>query len=137
MRPLLSKALAAVGESGIDVTFENVGGETFEAALELTRRFGRIVVCGAISEYQSAPAQRHGVKNLANVIGRHIRIEGFVVGDWGGEAVSEAREKLIALAGRGEIKPLVTLVHGWDKLPSAFASLFASGQHTGKLVVQL
>ena len=137
MATLLRSALAEVGASGLDISFDNIGGETLEAAIGATNRWGRVIICGAISQYE-LPLERHyGVRNLDELISKHIRLEGFVVDDWGLDEQARAQRQLMRLVESGELKPLMTLWDGWDAVPSAFASLYASGLHTGKLVLRV
>ncbi|KAF9367209.1 hypothetical protein BGX21_007676, partial [Mortierella sp. AD011] len=74
------EALKQFAPNGIDIYFENVGGETLEAALDNLNAFGRVIVSGMISQYNST--QPYGIKNLLNVVGKRLTIRGFIVSDY-------------------------------------------------------
>ena len=76
-----STALQRLAPNGIDIYYENVGGEHLEAALEALNDFGRIVTCGMISEYNKPRDQRYGIKNLTNIVSKRLTMRGFIVGD--------------------------------------------------------
>jgi NADPH-dependent curcumin reductase CurA len=119
---------------GIDVYFDNVGGESLEAALSALRLHGRIVACGAISIY-NAEAPRPGPSNLANIIGKRLTMKGFIVSDWLGRR-AEFEEEVGAYVKAGNVKNKETVVKGIDQAPAAFIGLF-HGQNVGKMVVEL
>jgi len=120
--------------NGIDVYFDNVGGETLEAALSLLNLHGRIAVCGMISQY-NAKAPAPGPRNLANLIMKRARMEGFLVSDFYPRA-SEAVPKLIEWHQQGKLQYKLELVDGLENAPRALRRLF-DGSNTGKLVVQV
>ncbi|ETI23597.1 hypothetical protein G647_05399 [Cladophialophora carrionii CBS 160.54] len=74
-------ALKRLAPHGIDIYYDNVGGEQLEAALEAMKDFGRIVVCGMISQYNKPAAEQYAVKGLTNVLSKRLKIQGFVVTD--------------------------------------------------------
>jgi len=119
---------------GIDVYFDNVGGESLEAALSALRLHGRIVACGAISIY-NAEGPRPGPSNLANIIGKRLTIKGFIVSDWLGRR-AEFEEEVGAYVKAGKVKNKETVVKGIEQAPAAFIGLF-QGQNVGKMVVEL
>lgn len=73
------EALKRLAPNGIDIYYENVGGEHLEAALTAMNTFGRVVACGMISQYNLPPPQQYGVKNLMLVVGKRITMRGFIV----------------------------------------------------------
>jgi hypothetical protein len=119
---------------GIDVYFDNVGGESLEAALSALRLHGRIVACGAISIY-NAEAPHPGPSNLANIIGKRLTMKGFIVSDWFGRR-AEFEEEVGAYVKAGKVKNKETVMKGIDQAPAAFIGLF-HGQNVGKMVVEL
>jgi NADPH-dependent curcumin reductase CurA len=119
---------------GIDVYFDNVGGESLEAALSALRLHGRIIACGAISIY-NAEAPRPGPSNLPNVIGKRLTMKGFIVSDWLGRR-AEFEEEVGAYVKAGKVKNKETVVKGIDQAPGAFIGLF-QGENLGKMVVEL
>jgi NADPH-dependent curcumin reductase CurA len=127
------EALKAAAPEGIDVYFDNVGGETLEAAIAAMRVNGRIAVCGAIAGYNEPVP---GPRNLALIIGKRITMKGFIVMD------HAARQKdlvaLVAPALRdGRMVAPETFVDGLENAPKALMSLFERGAHRGKLIVRL
>jgi NADPH-dependent curcumin reductase CurA len=119
---------------GIDVYFENVGGDHLQAALNAMNPYGRIAACGMIASYNSAePAP--GPNNLMLVVGKKIRINGFIVSDhtdWRDAFLGD----MIPWIQQGKIKSQETVVEGLDQAVSAFLALF-SGNNFGKMVVKL
>lgn len=130
----LRKAIAAKCPDGVDVYFENVGGEHLEATLSLMNDFGRIAVCGMISQYNaSQPAP--GPRNLALIIGRRLRLQGFIVSDHADRDADFYRD-MAAWMGAGKIHWEETVVEGIENAPDAFQGLF-SGENLGKMLVKL
>lgn len=77
-----SDALARLAPNGIDIYYENVGGETLDVALAAMNNFGRIVACGMISYYNAASTdEMYGVKNLRFIVSKRLKMQGFIVGD--------------------------------------------------------
>lgn len=135
-RPLAPATRLATPPAPADIYFDNVGGETLDAALLAMKPLGRIVACGSISQYNSAsPEARYGVKNLFMVVVRQLRMEGFLVGRWRAR-FPEAVAELSALLAAGELKSEETVVEGFEALPRAMLALF-SGGNVGKLVVRV
>jgi NADPH-dependent curcumin reductase CurA len=119
---------------GIDVYFDNVGGDQLEAALHALRTFGRVVACGAISRYndERPPA---GPRNLGFVVSKRLRIQGFIVTDH----VARFREFLAEVAPLvrdGRLQYRETIVDGIERVPTAFAGLFR-GDNVGKMLVRV
>ena len=119
---------------GIDVYFDNVGGEHLEAAIDRANRGARIALCGAISSYNDAqPAP--GPRNLSLAIGKRLTLRGFIVGDYSSRQAQFAAEMAPWLAS-GQVVAAETVVHGLENTPQAFLSLF-SGGNTGKMLIEL
>ena len=129
----LDAAIAEACPDGVDVFFDNVGGETLDAALANLRLKGRAVICGRIS--QTAAEELYGVKNLGLLIGKRARVEGFIVSDYA-EQFPEARRWISQRLREGELKQTLHVVDGLDLAPEALAMLF-EGKNTGKLVVRV
>jgi len=119
---------------GIDVYFDNVGGESLEAALSVLRIRGRIIACGSISGYNEEKP-RPGPSNLFNVITRRLTIKGLIVSDWL-DRQFEFEEELGGYIRDGTLKNEETVVEGIDYAVGAFLGLF-QGQNMGKMVVKL
>jgi len=119
---------------GIDVYFDNVGGDILEAALARLARHARIVICGAISQYNLTGPQR-GPSNYMALLVNRASMTGFLVGDYAARN-EEATAALAAWLADGSIKSREDIVKGLRSFPDAFARLF-TGENTGKLVLQL
>ncbi len=130
----LPKSISEVCPDGIDVDFENVGGEIFEAVLWNMREFGRVALCGMISNYNDEELQP-GPRGMTVIIGRRLTIQGFIVTDHletGKEYVSKAIQWL----AEGKLKYHETIAEGIENAPSAFIDLL-QGKNIGKQIVRL
>ena len=128
------EALKRECPNGIDVDFENVGGEILESVLALINLGARISLCGMISQY-NATDRRAGPSNLFMLIVKRARMQGFLVSDY----MSRAGEAMIALGrwyAEGKIKYRVDVVEGLEQTPRAVNKLF-DGSNQGKLVVKV
>ena len=128
---------AALGEhcpQGIDVYFDNVGGDILDAALAHLARHGRVVICGAISQYNATDAMT-GPSNYLSLLVNHATMTGFVVSDYGDRYAEGAREMAEWLAA-GKIKSREDVAEGLESFPDTLLRLF-KGQNTGKLVLKV
>ena len=130
----LSAELGRVCPDGIDVYFENVGGEHLQAALANMNMYGRVAACGMISTY-NARAPQPGPNNLMLIVGNRIRIQGFIVSDFAEDA-DQFYADLKKWIDAGQVKWQETIVHGIEQAPQAFINLF-TGANNGKMLVQL
>jgi NADPH-dependent curcumin reductase len=119
---------------GIDIYFDNVGGAILEAVLNLINLGARISVCGMISQY-NADRPVPGPSNLANLIMKRARMEGFLCTDYMPRA-EEAFTQMIGWLIEGKLKYRVDVVEGLENAPRALHKLF-DGSNTGKLIVQV
>jgi NADPH-dependent curcumin reductase CurA len=126
--------LAVEAPDGIDVYFDNVGGETLEAALSAMRPRGRIIACGAISVYNDEKP-RPGPRNLFNMITKRLTMKGMIVTDWL-ELGPEFEREMGGYLKIGAVRRKETVVEGIDRAVEAFIGLF-SGSNIGKSVVRL
>lgn len=131
--PVLEQ-LQAEAPDGIDVYFDNVGGETLEAALSALRVHGRIIACGGISGY-NAEKPRPGPSNLFNMITKRLTMKGMIVSDWL-DRRGEFEKEVGGYFQTGKLKNKETVVEGIDKAVDAFLGLF-EGKNVGKMVVKL
>ncbi|MFI9363584.1 NADP-dependent oxidoreductase [Kitasatospora sp. NPDC053057] len=130
----VAEQLQAAAPDGIDVYFDNVGGEHLEAAIEAMNLHGRIVVCGMISQYNATeptPAPR----NLAQIIAKRFRMEGLLVGDHY-DLQPKFVEEVSAWVRSGELKYRETVTQGIDSAVDAFLGLL-SGDNVGKMLIKL
>ena len=119
---------------GIDVCFDNVGGESLEAALEALRVHGRIIACGAISGY-NADKPCPGPSNLFNMITKRLTMKGLLVRDWL-DRQGEFETEVGGYFKAGKLKSKETVVNGIDQAVGAFLGLF-EGLNIGKMIVKL
>lgn len=119
---------------GIDVYYDNVGGESLEAALSALRVNGRIIACGGIASYNEAKP-KPGPANLFNVTTKRLTMKGMIVGDWL-HRQAEFEKELGGYYRAGKIKNHETVVEGIDQAVGAFLGLF-EGKNMGKMVVKL
>ncbi|MEQ1751737.1 MAG: NADP-dependent oxidoreductase [Prosthecobacter sp.] len=131
--PVLDQ-LNRAAPDGIDVYFDNVGGESLEAALSALRVHGRIIACGGISGYNEEKT-KPGPSNLFNMTTKRLTMKGLIVGDWL-ERRSEFEKEVTAHYQAGRLRSLETVVDGIDQAAEAFIGLFG-GKNTGKMVVKL
>ncbi len=119
---------------GIDVYFDNVGGEQLESALSALRPFGRVIACGAISRYNDERPEP-GPRNLQFIVTKRLRVQGFIVSDH-----PDRFPPFLAEVGpwvaAGELQYRETILDGIENVPSAFAGLFR-GDNTGKMLVRV
>jgi NADPH-dependent curcumin reductase CurA len=116
----------------VDVYFDNVGGEVLDAVLLNIAMNGRIVLCGAISQYNDAGG--FGLKNHTMMIMRRASMKGFIVLDYASR-YAEAQLELGAMVLNGQLEHAEHLVDGIDNAPHALNLLFSGGNHGKTLVV--
>jgi NADPH-dependent curcumin reductase CurA len=126
--------LREAAPDGIDVYFDNVGGDHLEAALAAFRVFGRAALCGAISQYNATSASS-APRNLALAIGKQLTLKGFIVGTYNSVYPQFVQEVGGWLAS-GELHHDETVVEGIENAPHAFMGML-NGENTGKMVVKL
>jgi hypothetical protein len=129
------RALRAACPDGIDVYFDNVGGEVLEACLFNMALHGRIACCGAVSQYDGA-APPHGPRGVPGlIVTRRLTLTGFVVMDFA-EQNQKALSDLKAWVESGELKVREDVIEGLENLPSALVGLLA-GENVGKRMVKV
>ncbi|MFJ8830456.1 NADP-dependent oxidoreductase [Micromonospora aurantiaca] len=130
----VSKQLKAAAPDGVDVYFDNVGGDHLEAAIGAMNLHGRAAICGMIAQY-NATEPPAAPRNLALVIGKRLTLRGFLVGDHG-----HLREQFVQeVAGwlrEGRLSYDETIVDGIEQAPEAFLGLLR-GENLGKMLVRL
>lgn len=131
--PDFAARLAAAAPEGIDVFFDNVGGEQLEIALPLMKRHGRVAICGSIATYNDAAPRP--VAGFDAILGQRLRVEGFLVYDHE-QRMAAFLEEVTPLVGSGRIVAPKTIFEGLDEAPAAFVSLF-EGSSLGKTLVRL
>jgi len=129
------KALRAASPQGIDVYFDNVGGDILEACLPLMNLRGRIACCGAISQYDGVPSN-HGPRGVPGlIVVKRLIMQGFIVTDFWDQrerATADLREWVAA----GRLKVQEDIIDGLENTPRALIGLLA-GENRGKRMVKL
>jgi NADPH-dependent curcumin reductase CurA len=131
--PQLRAALKEHGKTGVDVYFDNVGGEHFDAALACSNLKARFAICGMIDVYNDGKAQ--SMQYLTMIIGLRIRITGFLYPDFMAQ-IPEFNADMAAMIKAGHIIGRETVMDGLETMPAAFRGLF-TGANTGKMLVKV
>jgi NADPH-dependent curcumin reductase CurA len=130
--PIL-KSLAAAAPDGIDVYFDNVGGDHLDAALAVARNYARFAMCGMIGGYNKG--EPTSLRFIMRIVAARIQLKGFIVFDFQSRMGEFYRDMGQWLAS-GAVKSRETVVEGLEQTPQAFLGLF-SGANTGKMLVRL
>ena len=133
-RENIAEGIARTCPSGIDIDFENVGGDALDAVLERINLGARIVLCGLISQY-NASEPVPGPFNFRNILLKRARVQGFIILDYGARFL-EAAEQMVPWLLSGKLKYRVDIVDGLRNAPGALNKLF-DGTNTGKLLVRV
>ncbi|MGH3342142.1 MAG: NADP-dependent oxidoreductase [Carbonactinosporaceae bacterium] len=129
----LTARLRAAAPDGVDVYFENVGGEHLRAALAVLNTFGRVVACGMISQYNEPGP---GPDNLFHIVAKRLHVQGFIVSDHLDRQQAFA-EHVGAMLHAGTLHHRETVVHGIENAVQALLDVLEGGRHIGKMVVRL
>ncbi|XP_011093561.1 NADP-dependent alkenal double bond reductase P2-like [Sesamum indicum] len=129
----LSSTLERYFPTGIDIYFDNVGGEMLEAAIQNMNNFGRVTICGQISEYTNT--QKRAKLDMIRVLYKRIRIKGFICPDFM-DIYQEFISTTTQYLQTSKIKVIEDISYGVDSIPEAFLHLF-HGNNIGKKVVRI
>ncbi|KXX83195.1 NADP-dependent alkenal double bond reductase P1 [Madurella mycetomatis] len=136
----VDEGLARLAPNGIDIYYDNVGGETLDAVLLQMNAYGRIVACGAISQYTrvQGPYTGYGVTNIFNITVKRVTMAGFIVSDpnMGPKYGAEHMQNLSKWIAEGSFKSKSTIVDGIDNSADGFVGMF-QGHNIGKAVVKI
>jgi NADPH-dependent curcumin reductase CurA len=130
----LAAALRAAAPKGVDVYFDNVGGDHLEAALACMNTNGRIAACGMIADYNRV-GEGVGVRNLMEIVGRRLTVRGFIVSDFF-PRFGEAMQPMMKWYHEGRLNSRSTVHEGIEHAVDAMIGLF-EGTNTGKMLVNL
>ncbi len=130
----LLEAVRAAAPQGIDIYFDNVGGEHLEVALEVARANARFIECGMISAYNDTEL-KPGPRNIIYVVGKSIKMQGFIVMNYW-DMRDQFRTEMTQWIKDGALKWEETVENGIENAPKAFLNLF-TGANTGKMLVKL
>ncbi|HZT39098.1 MAG TPA: NADP-dependent oxidoreductase [Bryobacteraceae bacterium] len=128
------EALKSACPDGIDIDFENVGGPILEAILDRLNLYGRVALCGLISQY-NAEAPPTGPANFINILIKRARVQGFLVLDYASR-FGEAASAIVPWLKEGKLKYRIDMVEGLRAAPAALNRLF-DGANIGKLLVRV
>src|SRR5665213_2103343 len=131
--PDMKKAIAAACPKGVDIYFDNVGGEISDAVISNINFHARIPLCGQISLYNSTEASM-GPRLQPMLLTRSVLMQGFIIGNFQSE-FPEGIKQLVTWVKEGKLKFTETIEHGFEKLPQALLGLF-KGDNTGKMIVE-
>jgi len=129
----LADDLRAACPEGIDVDFENVGGEILDTVLRQMKFLGRVVVCGLIAEYNAT--EPYGYKAMRSILVNRLRVQGMIVFDWK-DRYEEALADLGARVAGGKLRYRESIVEGLENAPRGLIELLA-GKNFGKQLVKL
>jgi len=129
----LADALKEACPKGVEVYFDNVGGEILDAVLARMNLFGRLVVCGTISDYNSSDPYR--VRNWRAILVNRLRVQGMIVFDWR-DRYGEALAALAGYLGDGKLKYRESVLEGLENAPRGLVALL-KGENFGKQLVKL
>jgi NADPH-dependent curcumin reductase CurA len=130
----IRQGVRAAAKNGIDVYFDNVGGEHLDAALASMNTLGRVAVCGMISGYNE-PGSRSVVRNLSNIIYGRINIRGYTAIDYP-QLQPQFQKDMREWLKTGKVKYKETILEGIEKAPHAMVGLM-QGENIGKMLVRL
>ncbi len=130
----MNKAIAEVAPNGVDIYYDNVGGEISDAVHLNLNQFARVVVCGAISLY-NATEMPTGPRVEGLLIKKSVLMQGFIVSDFS-DKFAEGAQQLGQWLKEGKLKYEETIVEGFESIPQAFIDLF-SGKNKGKMIVKV
>lgn len=129
------EALQRAAPDGVDVLFENVGGEILDAGLTVMKNFGRVVICGLISTYNQSGEPIPGPYMFRNLIMRRLRVQGFVILDYL-EQYPAIQEEIAGWMLEGKVRFKVHIEDGLENAPDALEMLYSS-KNFGKLLVRV
>jgi NADPH-dependent curcumin reductase CurA len=131
--PDMNKAIAAACPKGVDIYFDNVGGEISDAVIKNINFHARIPLCGQISLYNTTETPM-GPRLQPMLLTRSVLMQGFIVGDFK-DRFPEGIKHLAQWVKEGKLKGIETIEHGFQNLPKALLGLF-KGDNTGKMIVE-
>lgn len=130
----IKKSIDVACPNGVDVYFDNVGGDISDSVHANINRFGRIIVCGAISSYNETSVPT-GPRVEHFLIRKSALMQGFIIGNYA-EKFSEGAKQLSKWLKEGKLTYTETIVEGFDAIPQAFIDLF-DGKNKGKMIVKI
>ncbi|CAH1435127.1 unnamed protein product [Lactuca virosa] len=130
----LTNTLQRYFPNGIDIYFDNIGGEMLEVVLANMNTYGRVAACGAISDYTNSG--KRATLNMVDVIYKQIMIKGFLCANFSSNEIKDFMSMTTNYVRAGKLCVLEDISHGVESIPSAFIGLFQGG-NVGKKIVQI
>jgi NADPH-dependent curcumin reductase CurA len=131
----VAEKLAEICPDGVDIFFDNVGGELLQAAVDNIARRGRILVCGQISAYDS-DATAQGPKDMMKIVYWSVKIQGFLLGDFTEEDISAGQQQLVQWLAEGKLVNQIDIREGFENLPATLMDIFKGG-NLGTLMLKI
>lgn len=128
-------ALAKYFPNGIDIYLDNVGGKMLEAVLNHVNKHARVPVCGMISQYNQVWTEREGVRNLLNIVGKEVKIQGYLVGSYL-DKFADFGQEMEEYMKQGKIKSKLQIFEGIESFQESISSMFSSS-NSGKVVLKV
>ncbi|CAG8527047.1 4569_t:CDS:2 [Funneliformis caledonium] len=132
----IDQTLKETCPEGIDIYFDNFGGETLDIVLTHLNINARVIACGMISQYNNAKSTSYGIKNLGLIIPRRIIVHGFIVFDHYKEYYESFQKDMVQWLKEGKLKYKEYVVNGIENAPQAFLDMF-NGKNFGKLIIKI
>lgn len=133
--PIRTQVNRVIGDDGLNVYFDNVGGDHLEAALDVLAPFGRVAVCGAIGQYNATEPQP-GPDNMTNILSQKLRVQDFIVADHAREVEHEFQRVVGQWFADDQLVYDETVVEGVENSVEAFLGMLR-GENSGKMVVKI
>ena len=130
----MQEAIAAAAPEGVDIYFDNVGGDISDAVIFNMNKYGRIAICGTISSYNDTEAST-GPRLQPYILKNSMLMQGFIVSNYA-DKFPEGVKQLSEWLKAGKLQYSETIVNGFDQIPQAFLDLF-EGKNKGKMVVKI
>lgn len=133
-----SAALARLAPNGIDIYFDNVGGEHLDAAIMASNSWGRVVACGSVSQTSLPEEKKYGIKNFPSVVGKRLTIRGFIVydKDMGPVYKDRHRELVSKWLHEGSLVAKMSITEGIDHAAEGLSGML-QGKNFGKAVLKI
>ncbi|RYE46582.1 MAG: NADP-dependent oxidoreductase, partial [Sphingobacteriales bacterium] len=130
----MKQAIAEAAPNGVDIYFDNVGGEISDAVLANINKFGRVPLCGSISNYNDTEVEL-GPRIQSTLVKNSVLMQGFIVSNYSAK-FKDGIEQLSKWLQEGKLEYSETIVDGFDQIPQAFIDLF-EGKNNGKMIVKI
>lgn len=132
-----AQALQRLAPEGLDIYYDNVGGDHLEASLDAMKNYGRVIVCGLIAGYNQKPEDIHPLRNYGQILWKRLTVRGFLVGDkgMGDKYADEHRERVSKWIKDGTFKAVTWEVESIEQAADGLLALF-SGRNFGKAVLK-